>query len=118
MTGDKDLDIVYESESSASLRKLVWDSADALGYSASFLRRPAAVEDDHLPFLEAGVRALDLIDFNFGPNNAYWHTPRDTMDKLGAHSFEVIGNVLMRVIPGTGSRKNNNGDPAASRVFL
>jgi Zn-dependent M28 family amino/carboxypeptidase len=99
MTGDKDLDIVYESSSSASLRKLVWDAADALGYSAEFLRQPAAVEDDHLPFLEAGVRALDLIDFTYGPDNAYWHTPQDTMDKLGAHSFEVIGNVLMRVIP-------------------
>ncbi len=99
MTGDKDLDIVYEMNSVPSLRKLVWDSADALGYTGEFLRQPNAVEDDHLPFLEAGVRALDLIDFNYGPNNMYWHTPQDTMDKLGAHSFEVIGNVLMRVIP-------------------
>jgi hypothetical protein len=99
MTGDKDLDIVFESSSSASLRKLVWNAADALGYSAFFLRQPSAVEDDHIPFLEAGVRALDLIDFNYGPGNAYWHTPQDTMDKLGAHSFEVVGNVLMRVIP-------------------
>jgi len=99
MTGDKNLDIVDEYSSAASLRKLVWDNADALGYSSIFLRQPAAVEDDHLPFLEAGVRALDLIDFDYGPGNAYWHTPQDTMDKLGAHSFEVIGNVLMRVIP-------------------
>lgn len=99
MTGDKNLDIVDEYSSAASLRKLVWDNADALGYASIFLRQPSAVEDDHLPFLEAGVRALDLIDFNYGSNNAYWHTPQDTMDKLGAHSFEVIGNVLMRVIP-------------------
>jgi Zn-dependent M28 family amino/carboxypeptidase len=99
MTGDKDLDIVYEIGSVASLRKLVWDSADALGYSSNFLRRPSSVEDDHLPFLQAGVRALDLIDFTYGPDNAYWHTPQDTMDKLGAHSFDIIGNVLMRVIP-------------------
>ena len=54
---------------------------------------------DNFTFAEAGVPALDLIDFNFGPDNAYWHTPQDTMDKLGAHSFEVIGNVLMKVIP-------------------
>lgn len=99
MTGDKDLDVVYEMNSVASLRKLVWDSADALGYSSNFPRQPSAVEDDHLPFLEAGVRSLDLIDFSYGPDNEYWHTPQDTMDKLGAHSFEVIGNVLMRVIP-------------------
>ncbi|HVW10479.1 MAG TPA: M28 family peptidase [Bryobacteraceae bacterium] len=99
MTGDKNLDIVDEYSSSASLRDLVWNTADALGYGASFLRQPASVEDDHLPFLEAGVRALDLIDFDYGPGNAYWHTPQDTMDKLGAQSFQVIGNVLMRVIP-------------------
>jgi Zn-dependent M28 family amino/carboxypeptidase len=99
MTGDKELGIVYEVNSVASLRKLVWDSADALGYSSAFLRQPAAIEDDHLPFLEAGVRSLDLIDFSYGPGNSYWHTAQDTMDKLGAHSFEVIGTVLMRVIP-------------------
>ncbi len=99
MTGDKNLDVVYESSSAPTLRKRVWEAADALGYGASFLRQPGAVEDDHLPFLEAGVRALDLIDFNYGPDNAYWHATADTMDKLGAHSFEVIGNVLMRVIP-------------------
>jgi Zn-dependent M28 family amino/carboxypeptidase len=99
MTGDKDLDIVFESSSSPSLRKLVWDAADALGYSAFFLRQPNEVEEDHIPFLQAGVRALDLIDFDYGPGNAYWHTPQDTMDKLGVHSFQVIGDVLMRVIP-------------------
>ena len=68
------------------------------GREIDLLRRNS-IEDDHLPFLEAGVRALDLIDFNYGPDNAYWHSPRDTMDKLDAHSFEVTGNVLMRVIP-------------------
>jgi Zn-dependent M28 family amino/carboxypeptidase len=99
MTGDKDLDIVDEYSSSASLRKLVWETADSIGYQSYFLRQPSQMEDDHLPFLEAGVRALDLIDFNYGPDNAYWHTPQDTMDKLSAHSLEVIGNVLMRVIP-------------------
>jgi Zn-dependent M28 family amino/carboxypeptidase len=99
MTGDRDLDIVDEASSTGWLRQLVWDAADSLGYGASFLRQPGVVEDDHLPFLEAGVSALDLIDFSFGPRNAYWHTPQDTMDKLGEHSFDVIGNVLMRVIP-------------------
>ena len=99
MTGDKDLDVLYDVSSAASLRDMVWSNADALGYSAIFLRQRNAIEDDHLPFLEAGVRAVDLIDFNYGPHNAYWHTPQDTMDKLGVLSFEVIGNVLMRVIP-------------------
>jgi Zn-dependent M28 family amino/carboxypeptidase len=99
MTGDKDLDLLFDISSAASLRELVWSNAAALGYSANFPRYRNSIEDDHLPFLEAGVRALDLIDFNYGPDNSYWHSPQDTMDKLSAHSFEVIGSVLMRVIP-------------------
>lgn len=106
MTGDKDLDLVFETSSTGSLRKIVWDNADLLGYSSSFPRdRGGAVEDDHLPFLEEGVRALDLIDFSYGPDNAYWHSVQDTMDKLGAHSFQVIGDVLMRVIPALEAEK-------------
>ena len=96
MTGDKDLDIVYEYSSSASLRKLVWDAADALGYSANFLRQPSSVEDDHIPFLKAGVRAVDMIDFE--SQDTFWHTPQDTMDKLSAHSFEIIGAVVLKSI--------------------
>jgi hypothetical protein len=56
------------------------------------------VEDDHLPFLERGVVALDLIDFDYGPNNQFWHTEQDTVDKLSAHSLEVVGKVLLSVI--------------------
>ncbi|HWE00747.1 MAG TPA: M28 family peptidase, partial [Bryobacteraceae bacterium] len=98
MIGDKDLHLVFDGNSAASLRNLVWDTAGALGYSAEFPRDANAMADDHIPFIEAGVRAVDLIDFDYGPNNAWWHTPSDTMDKLSARSFEVVGTVLLRVI--------------------
>jgi Zn-dependent M28 family amino/carboxypeptidase len=98
MIGDKDLDIVQEANSSRSLTKLVWDTARSLGYGKYFLETPAPIEDDHLPFVRAGINAIDLIDFDYGPNNAYWHTPKDVMDKLSAHSFQVVGNVLMAVL--------------------
>jgi glutaminyl-peptide cyclotransferase len=94
MIGDKDLVLLYDTSSAAPLRKLVWDTADALGYSTAFPRRDNSVEDDHIPFLKAGVRAVDLIDFQ--SQNTFWHTPQDTMDKLSPHSFEVIGAVVMR----------------------
>jgi glutaminyl-peptide cyclotransferase len=94
MIGDKDLDIVQETNSSTALRRLVWQTAGELGYGKYFLETAGAIEDDHLPFLRKGVNALDLIDFDYGPDNAYWHNEKDTMDKLGAHSFEVVGNVL------------------------
>jgi len=87
---------VWDTGSAASLRTLFWDAADALGYGASFPRQGGPIQDDHVPFLNAGVRALDVIDFE--SQGTFWHTPRDTMDKLAAHSFEVIGTVLVRVI--------------------
>jgi glutaminyl-peptide cyclotransferase len=98
MIGDKDLHLVYETNSAASLRNMVWDTAGALGYSTEFPRDANAMADDHIPFINVGIRALDLIDFDYGPNNAWWHTPSDTMDKLSARSFEVVGTVLLRVI--------------------
>jgi len=98
MIGDKDLRLVFETSSATSLRNLVWDTAAAMGYSTEFPHNANAIGDDHMPFINAGVRALDLIDFDYGPNNSWWHTPADTVDKLDAHSFEVVGAVLVRVI--------------------
>ncbi len=98
MIGDKDLGIMQEGNSSASLRRLVWSTATDLGYGKYFLESGFATEDDHMPFLRKGVNALDLIDFDYGPNNAYWHTEQDTLDKLSAHSLDVVGNVLMAVL--------------------
>ncbi len=98
MIGDRDLELVYDMSSSAQVRTLVWDAADALGYSSHFPRAPNAITDDHVPFLQHGVKALDLIDFDYGPNNSYWHTPEDTMDKLAPRSFEVVGRVVLEAI--------------------
>ncbi len=98
MIGDRDLQLTYDMESAASIRKLVWDTADRLGYSHNFPRQPGAITDDHIPFLRAGIKALDLIDFSYGPNNSYWHTPQDTVDKLAANSFQIIGTVLVNVL--------------------
>lgn len=98
MIGDKDLDIVQDTNSSHSLVRLVWQTAGDLGYGKYFLEYSTEMEDDHLPFARKGVNALDLIDFDYGRNNAYWHKEDDTMDKLSAHSLEVMGNVLLAVL--------------------
>jgi Zn-dependent M28 family amino/carboxypeptidase len=94
MIGDRNLDIMREENSSPALRKLIWDTAYQTGYGKYFLPEGGPTEDDHIPFLKRGVPAVDLIDFD----KDYWHTPNDTMDKLSAHSFEVVGNVLLTVI--------------------
>ncbi len=98
MTGDKDLNLVYELGSNSEIRDLIWNTANGRGYGRYFTRQSQSIEDDHVPFLKYGVKAVDLIDFDYGDNMAYWHTPLDTMDKLSAKSFQVIGNVLMEVI--------------------
>jgi len=94
MIGDKELGILQESNSNAGLRRLVWKIAADLNYSKYFLESESAVEDDHMPFVKAGVPALDLIDFDYPP----WHTDDDTIDKVSARSLMVVGDVLMELI--------------------
>jgi Zn-dependent M28 family amino/carboxypeptidase len=98
MIGDRSLGILQELNSAAPLRELVWKTAARLGYASHFLEDSSAIEDDHIPFLRKGVNALDLIDLDYGPGNSYWHTDRDTLDKLGAESFVVVGRVLLATL--------------------
>ncbi|MEK6629221.1 MAG: M28 family peptidase, partial [Acidobacteriota bacterium] len=60
-----------------------------------FLAEQEPIEDDHKPFLEAGVPAVDLIDLHYPP----WHTADDTLDKVSARSLEVVGQVLLAALP-------------------
>jgi glutaminyl-peptide cyclotransferase len=99
MIGDKDLGILTEVLSTPWLRQLIWQTAKDLGYGKHFLSSESATEDDHIPFLQKGVPAVDLIDFQYGGMlTNYWHTEMDTLDKLGAGSFQVTGDVLLEVI--------------------
>lgn len=94
MIGDRDLKIVKEMYSSEPLQRVVWQVARDLGYASHFDIQPYAIEDDHVPFLRNGVRALNLIDFEYGPSHSWWHTQEDTMDKLSPASLEAAGRVV------------------------
>jgi Zn-dependent M28 family amino/carboxypeptidase len=98
MIGDKDLDLVYETAGTAWLRELVWNTAGELGHSREFTKNANWIGDDHQPFLAVGVPAIDLIDFNYGPGNRYWHNEQDTMDKLSAASLQTVGDVVLAAI--------------------
>jgi Zn-dependent M28 family amino/carboxypeptidase len=104
MIGDRDLALVYEWNSTEWLRDLIWSCAAELGYAKHFPRKPGAIDDDHMPFLRSGIAAVDLIDFEYGPNNSWWHTDRDTVDKLSARSFEIVGQVLLRTVRKLGEK--------------
>jgi len=98
MVGDADLDLLRDSNSTPWLRDLIWNIASRLGHSRQFLDRDASYEDDHLPFVRAGVPAVDLLDLNYGPANRYWHTPEDTLDKVSAGSLQTVGEVVLEAI--------------------
>jgi glutaminyl-peptide cyclotransferase len=97
MIGDKDLNVMNDENSSSGLRELTQKAAAKVGVSQYFEKTPGAIEDDHKPFAETGVNVLDLIDFSYGPGNAFWHNEKDTMDKLSAHSLQVVGDVVMEL---------------------
>jgi Zn-dependent M28 family amino/carboxypeptidase len=102
MIGDRDLAIRREAGSTAWLTDLVWAAARRLGHARHFLEASQPVEDDHAPFLEAGVAATLLIDFDYGGGpgqNAWWHTPEDTPDKLDARSLQAVGDVILDALP-------------------
>jgi Zn-dependent M28 family amino/carboxypeptidase len=94
MIGDKNLDIPQETNGNAELRKLVWNTAADLGYKAFFIDQQIGEDDDHMPFVHAGVAAIDLIDIDYPP----WHNDTDTMDKLSPRSMEIVGTVVYEVI--------------------
>ena len=80
MVGDAQLRIPREQNSTPWLNGLVFNVAQRLGYGKYFVNSQQAIDDDHIPFVNAGVAAVDLIDFDYGPNHSYWHTAEDTLD--------------------------------------
>jgi Zn-dependent M28 family amino/carboxypeptidase len=98
MIGDKDLDIQRESRSTGWLVDLVRQAAHKYSYDRYFFQTEEAVDDDHLAFVQRGVPSIDVIDLDYGPNNAYHHTAQDTMDKISARSLTIDGDVFMETI--------------------
>ena len=95
MIGDRDLGIRKEGYSASWLTDIVWETARRLGHGRHFLNDVMPVEDDHAPFLRAGVPATLLIDFDYPP----WHTAGDTLDKVSAKSLAVVGEVVREALP-------------------
>jgi Zn-dependent M28 family amino/carboxypeptidase len=104
MVGDRDLEIYVEGHSNRLAPEVVdrvWSIAHRLGFDDVFHRNTRnTMNDDHIPLNEAGIPTIDVIDFDYpvGPENAYWHTPEDTPDKVSASSLGVVGAVMTRLI--------------------
>lgn len=101
MVGDKDLNICIPHNGTPALCAAVFAAAHEEGVRSRFSQSREDVLDDHVPFLDAGMPAVDIIDFSYGSAeglNDYWHTEEDTIDKLSAESLESVGRVTIRLI--------------------
>jgi Zn-dependent M28 family amino/carboxypeptidase len=95
MIGDKNLNIRKETQSTRWLKDIIWSTAQSIGYAKEFPNDEMDVSDDHVPFLKAGVPAVDLIDFDYPA----WHTASDTLDKVSARSLKIVGDVVYLSLP-------------------
>lgn len=102
MVGDADLRLPqegYSQEHAPEVVSRVWNLARELGYGGVFVERPGGyVTDDHVPLNEAGIRTIDVIDFDYGPNNGYWHTLQDVPAHTSAASLDIVGEVLAELV--------------------
>ena len=97
MVGDANLNIYIEKNSNAALVSEIWGQAARLGFSQQFIPTiKYSMEDDHTPFLRAGIPAVDIIDFDY----PYWHTAADTPDKVSPKSLEIVGETLLSWLMG------------------
>lgn len=102
LVADRDLQFYHEGHSlvgAPEVVNLVWDTAEDLGYEEHFIASPKhTLTDDHVELQKAGIRAIDVADFDYGPNNSYHHTTDDTIDKVSAESLQIVGDVAMALV--------------------
>lgn len=104
MIGERQPRFLRDTNSTPWLTDIIWGRARALG-RREFAGDSTGIEDDHLPFLEAGVPAVDIIDLDYPA----WHTPDDTIDKVSANSLQAVGDVLVAAIPEIEARLLQSG---------
>ena len=98
MVGDRDPRFGIEDNSDRMAPEVVqriWALAEELGYGDVFIRtNVGAIEDDHVPLNQAGIRTADIIDCCAYP----WHTTQDNLTNVSPRGLGVVGNVLLELI--------------------
>ena len=103
MIGDKDLNIMEEMQSTPWLRAILRQAAMDTHHSANVFKTQGSEEDDHMPFLQRGIPALDIIDVDYGPHttsmpDGYHHTAQDTIDKISPQSLQISADLFLESI--------------------
>jgi glutaminyl-peptide cyclotransferase len=102
MIGDRDLQIKRDLNSTTWLTDIIWAAAQKQQLGAYFRPERVQIEDDHMPFMEAGVPSVDIIDLEYPA----WHTAGDTLDAVSARSLQVVGDTLVAALPQIETRLN------------
>jgi len=108
MIGDRDLRIKRDGYSTPWLTDVIWDAAGRQKLDAYFVPASTQIEDDHLPFLKAGVPSVDIIDLEY----QQWHTAGDTLDAVSARSLQVVGDVVVAALPQLEARLSSASRPS------
>jgi hypothetical protein len=95
MIGDRNLNIRRDSNSTGWLNDIVWASAAKLGYRSNFPAEETTIDDDHMPFVRAGIPSIDIIDLDYPA----WHTAQDDLDRVSARSLQIVGDVVLDALP-------------------
>jgi Iap family predicted aminopeptidase len=95
MIGDRDLVIRRDTNSTPWLTNVIWETAKRHNLDDYFIADSTRIEDDHLPFLAAGIPSVDIIDLDYEA----WHTAKDTIDAVSARSLQVVGDVILGALP-------------------
>ncbi len=99
MIGDKDLNFTLSMDTDTELTQLLYQQAENFGIRDKVnMNYQSLILDDHVPFQRIGIPAIDLIDFEFGEDNSYWHTGGDNIDSISAESLQTAGNLAGALI--------------------
>ena len=104
MIGDRDLQMKRDLNSTTWLTDVIWGAAQKAQLTAYFRPERVQIEDDHMPFMQAGVPSVDIIDLEYPA----WHTAGDTLDAVSARSLQVVGDVLLAALPQIEARLGTN----------
>ena len=94
MIAERSARFLRETNSTPWLTDIIWSTAQKMGHGSTFVNASTPIEDDHIPFLNAGVPATDIIDLDYPA----WHTPADTLDQTSARTLQIVGDVVIAAL--------------------
>ena len=97
MVGDERLGLFVESTSTGWIEDVFRRTARGLGEHQLIVGN-REINDDHIPFRNAGVPFINLIDFHFGPGHSWWHTREDTVSHCSAESLARTGQLVLSAL--------------------